>query len=159
MKKYQTTFLIAEMALLAATHTAFAADSRGGEADAQEMIKRAVALMRREGAAKAYKAFNEPEGKDFKDKDLFVFVYDFQRNVLANGGNARIVGKNLLDVKDAEGIPFVRGMLDMVKSRTKGWYGPYKFSNPQTQEYEKKKTYSEQAVGETMACVGIYLGR
>ena len=73
--------------------------------------------------------------------------------------NIKTVGKNLIDMKDSDGLPIVRGVLDMVKKNKKGWYGPYRFSNLQTQEYERKKTYCEQAVGETMVCAGIYFGK
>lgn len=126
------------------------------ECIAFRIIERLVGL---DGAVKAYKTFNDAEGNAFKDKDLFVFVYDFQGTVLASSGNARMVGKNLIEMKDADGQQIVRGVIDMVKKGKKGWYGPYKFSNPQTQEYERKKSYCEQAVGETMVCSGVYLGR
>lgn len=138
---------------------ASAVDEHGSAAEAEAMVQRAVSLMRREGAEQAYKTFNTAEGKSFKDKDLFVFVYDFQGKVLASSGIAKVIGKNLIDMKDADGVPIVRGVLDMVRKSSKGWYGPYRFSNPHTQEYEKKKTYCEQAVGETLVCAGVYLGR
>lgn len=137
---------------------AFAADARGTESEAQEMVHKAVTLMLKAGREKALKVFNDPADRTFKDRDLFVFVYDFQGNMLAMGINPRMVGKNLMDMKDADGMPLARGMIDMVKTKKKGWYGPYKFSNPQTQTYEYKKSYCEQAVGETLVCVGIYTG-
>lgn len=157
MKRILATCLVTASVLSGAA--AFAAPERGTEAEAEDMVKRAIALIQRDGAVKAYKTFNDAEGNAFKDKDLFVFVYDFQGTVLASSGNARMVGKNLIEMKDADGQQIVRGVIDMVKKGKKGWYGPYKFSNPQTQEYERKKSYCEQAVGETMVCSGVYLGR
>ena len=53
----------------------------------------------------------------------------------------------------------VNALLDMVKKNKKGWYGPYRFSNPRTQEYERKKSYCEQAANDVLVCVGAYLGR
>lgn len=120
MKKLLTTCIVSGAALLSAMQTASAAQERGTEAEAEDMVKRAIGLIQREGAANAYKAFNEPEGKSFKDKDLFVFVYDFQGAVLASSGNIRMVGKNLIDMKDADGQPIVRGVLDMVKKKQEG---------------------------------------
>ncbi|HEX7650142.1 MAG TPA: cache domain-containing protein [Noviherbaspirillum sp.] len=159
MKNSLSTFLVTGAALFAAMQSVSAADEHGSEAEAEDMVKRAVSVIQREGSAKAYKAFNEPEGKSFKDKDLFVFVYDFQGNVLASSGIAKVIGKNLIDMKDADGQPIVRGVLDMVKKNKKGWYGPYRFSNPRTQEYERKKSYCEQAANDVLVCVGAYLGR
>src|SRR5689334_3647915 len=100
MKNFLATFLVSAAALFAAMQTVSAADEHGTEAEAEDMVKRAISLIQREGEAKAYKAFNEPEGKSFKDKDLFVFVYDFQGNVLASSGIAKVIGKNLIDMKD-----------------------------------------------------------
>lgn len=144
--------------LLMLSAPAFASTDRGTEADAQEMVRKAVALMQSAGQDKALKLFNDPSDKSFKDRDLFVFVYDFQGNMLAMGANPRMVGKNLIDLKDADGMPLARGMIDMVKTKKKGWYGPYKFVNPQSQAYEYKKSYCEQATGETLVCVGIHTG-
>ena len=137
--------------------TANAAE-HGNEAEAQQMVKKAVALMQSAGTETALKTFNDPGDKSFKDRDLFVFVYDFQGVMLAMGANQRMVGKNLLEMKDADGVPMARGMIEMVKSKGKGWYGPYKFVNPQSQAYEYKKSYCERAVGETLVCVGIHHG-
>jgi signal transduction histidine kinase len=70
-----------------------------------------------------------------------------------------MVGKNLLAMRDVDGNTFIKGMIDMVKASSKGWYGPYKFNNPATQSYELKKSYCERGAGDTMICTGIYSGK
>lgn len=149
-------FLVLGMAAAQLMVGAANAAEYGDEGEAQQMVKKAVALMQSAGLEKALKTFNDPADKSFKDRDLFVFVYDFQGTMLAMGANQRMVGKNLLDMKDADGVPMARGMIEMVKTKGKGWYGPYKFVNPQSQGYEYKKSYCERAVGETLVCVGIH---
>jgi cytochrome c len=135
---------------------ALAANERGSEAEAQDMVKKAVALVKSAGPEKAYKIFTEhPEGA-FKDRDLYVFVYDFEGNCLAQGANAKLIGKNLIGMKDVDGNAFIKGMVDMVKGSSKGWYGPYKFTNPATQGYDLKKSYCERGAADTMVCVGTY---
>lgn len=134
----------------------WAASERGSEAEAQDMVKKAVALVKSAGPEKAYKTFTEHPDGAFKDRDLYVFVYDFEGNCLAQGANVKLIGKNLIGMKDVDGNAFIKGMVDMVKSSSKGWYGPYKFTNPATKDYDLKKSYCERGTGDTMICVGTY---
>ena len=140
------------------TAATFAAGPHGSEPEAQEMVKKAVALVKSAGADSAYKTFTEHPAGAFKDRDLYVFVYDFQGNCLAQGANPKMIGKNLIELKDADGNPLISGMINVVKTKKSGWYGPYKFTNPVTNTLETKKSYCEQGAGETMVCVGAYLG-
>ncbi|MFZ6873094.1 cache domain-containing protein [Undibacterium sp. Di27W] len=133
-----------------------AAGEHGSEAEAQDMVKKAVALVKSAGAEKAYKVFMDHPDGAFKEKDLYVFVYDFEGNCLAQGANAKMVGKNLMTMKDVDGNAFIKGMIDLVKTSSKGWYGPYKFNNPATQGYDLKRSYCERGVGDSMVCVGTY---
>lgn len=144
-------------AQLALPGIVMAAADRGSEAEAQAMVKQAVALVKSAGPEKAYKTFTDHPDGAFKDRDLYVFVYDFEGNCLAQGANPKMVGKNLITMKDADGNALIKGMIDLVKSKGSGWYGPYKFNNPNTNTYEPKKSYCEQGAGNTMVCVGIHM--
>lgn len=135
------------------------AAEHGSEAEAAKMVKEAVALIKSAGAEKAYKSFTEHPDGAFKDRDLYVFVYDFEGNCLAQGANSKMVGKNLLSMKDVDGNAFIKGMIDLVKASGKGWYGPYKFNNPANNTYELKKSYCERGAGDTMVCVGTYVSK
>ncbi|NDI86437.1 cache domain-containing protein [Undibacterium crateris] len=135
------------------------AAEHGSEAEAQKMVKDGIALVKSAGADKAYKTFTEHPDGAFKDRDLYVFAYDFEGNCLAQGANAKMVGKNLLGMKDVDGNAFIKGMIDMVKASGKGWYGPYKFNNPATQSYDLKKSYCERGAGDSMLCVGVYASK
>jgi signal transduction histidine kinase len=157
-KMHVASTLVIALQMVVST-SAFAASERGSEAEAQAMVKQAVAMVKSAGPEKAYKAFTEhPEGA-FKDRDLYVFAYDFQGNCLAQGANPKMVGKNLIDMKDVDGNALIKGMVDLVKKDKKGWYGPYKFNNVETKTIERKKSYCEQGAGDTMVCVGAYLGK
>jgi signal transduction histidine kinase len=138
--------------------TTVAADTHGTEAEAQQMVKKAVALIKSGTPESAYKAFTEHPDGAFKDRDLYVFVYDFQGNCLAQGANPKMVGKNLIELKDMDGNFLIKGQIDMVKAKKSGWYGPYKFNNPVSNKLDVKKSYCEQGAGDTMVCVGIYQG-
>lgn len=157
MKKVSAFTLSATVfAMMLSSPLTYAAAERGSEAEAQEMVKKAVALVKSAGAEKAYKTFTEHTDGAFKDRDLYVFVYDFDGICLAQGANAKMVGKNLIGIKDGDGNAFIKGMIEMVKASSKGTYGPYKFTNPNSQGYELKKSYCERGAGDSMICVGTY---
>jgi len=150
------TVLLAAGVIVAAP--AFASGDRGTEVEAQEMVKKALALIKSAGPEAAYKAFTEHPNGAFKDRDLYVFVYDFQGNCLAQGANPKMIGMNLIELKDMNGKPIIRGQIEMVKSQKAGWFGPYKFPSPVTKVQETKKSYCEQGAPETIVCVGAYVG-
>jgi cytochrome c len=150
-------FAIAACAVqLVAMGDSVAASDRGTDAEAEAMVVKAVALIKSVGPDKAYKVFTDHPDGAFKDRDLYVFVYDFDGVCLAQGANAKMVGKNLIGIKDIDGNAFIQGEIDLVKSKKKGWYGPYKFNNVATQTIEIKKSYCEQGAGNTIVCVGTH---
>lgn len=138
---------------------AIAAGDRATAEEAHQMVTKAVALIKSAGPEAAYKSFTDHPDGAFKDRDLYVFVYDFDGICLAQGANPKMVGKNLVAIKDIDGNPFIKGMIDMVKAQKKGWYGPYKFNNVETKSIEQKKSYCEQGAGNTIVCVGTHLGK
>lgn len=102
------------------------------------MTKRAVAYLKANGPEKASQEFTH--GSAFKDRDLYVSYYDLTGKVLGHGANPKLVGKNLTGMKDSEGNPFFQMLLDLAKSKGKGWSGSYRFMNPATQKIEAKVT-------------------
>lgn len=134
------------------TGAAQAAD-QGTAPEAEAMVKRAVAYLKANGPEKAAEEFTN--GKSFKDRDLYVVYTEFNGHVLAHGGNPKLVGKNLTGMKDSEGNPFFQMLLDLAKTKGKGWSGTYRFMNPATQKIESKVMYLE-SVGETYIGVGVY---
>lgn len=151
------TALLAGCLIFAPIH-ALAADEHGSEAEAMNMAKKAVALVKSVGPEKAYKEFNEHPDNTFKDRDLYVFAYDFEGKCLAQGANARMVGISAIDLKDANGKPLIREQIELAKTKKAGWYGPYKFANPLTKKLDTKKAYCEDTGNHAYLCVGVYLG-
>ncbi len=58
---------------------------------------------------------------------------------LAHGANSKMIGKDLIDLKDSDGKAFVRERLEMAKTKGKGWQD-FKFTNPVTKRIEPKAT-------------------
>jgi len=149
MKTTLTTLLTLALAM------GFATRSLGAPADdATALVKDAAALVKAEGKDKAFAAFNEPAGK-FVKGDLYIFVVDYDGNTLAHGGNAKLVGKNMKDLKDADGKLFMQDMIQKAKSGG-GWVD-YKWTNPTTKKVQEKSTFVQAIEGANafLGC-GIY---
>ena len=131
---------------------ASAAD-QGTAPEAEAMVKKAVAYIKTNGPEKAYDEFTN--GKSFKDRDLYIIVYDLNGKNLAQGANPKLVGKDLISLKDPDGKPLIQMFVDLAKSKGKGWVDGYKFLNPVSQKIEGKAMYLER-VGDTLVGCGIY---
>jgi len=136
----------------ALTGVASAAD-QGTAAEAEAMVKKAVAYIKANGAEKAYEEFTN--GKTFKDRDLYIFAYDMTGKNLAHGANPKLVGKDLSGLKDPTGKVLLPPLIELAKTKGKGWSEPFKFRNPVTEKMEDKVIYLER-VGDTFVGCGIY---
>jgi signal transduction histidine kinase len=120
------------------------AAERGTAEEASALVKKAVAYIKEHGKEKAFAAINDTKGP-FVDRDLYIFVYDMQGNNLAigNGNAAKMVGKNMLDMRDADGTYIIKGFIELLNAKGKGWYD-YKWPNPVTKAVEQKSSYVEK---------------
>jgi cytochrome c len=131
---------------------AFAAE-HGSRDEATAMVKKAVAYIKANGPDKAYEEITT--GKTFKDRDLYVIVYDLNGKNLAHGANAKLVGKDLINLKDPDGFPLIQKFVELAKGKGSGWVEGYKFMNPVAQKMESKAMYLER-LGDTLVGCGIY---
>jgi len=120
---------------------AFFKTDKGTPIEAEALVKRAIDFIKAKGSDKAFSEFTNNGG--FKDRDLYIFVYDMNGKVLAHGQNANSVGTDLSSAKDADNKFFVKERIDMANTRGKGWQ-EYKFSNPRTKKLEDKIAYIEK---------------
>lgn len=153
MKKLFTT--IACMFLAALFQLPASANERGTRDEAIALVKKAASFLKENGKDKAYAEFSNPKGA-FVNRDLYVFVYNTNGDGInrAHGANSKLIGKNLIDLKDAEGTLIIRGLLDVANTKGAGWFD-YKWPNPVNGAVESKSTYVER-VGDVMIGCGIY---
>lgn len=116
-------------------------------------MKKAVQLIKTEGKEKAFAAFCDPKGK-FVDRDLYIFVYDMDGKCVAHGFNPKMIGKDLIEMKDTDGKYFVKERIEIAKTKGKGWQD-YKFTDPITKKIEPKSAYIEKLENLIIGC-GIY---
>ncbi|MCK9362025.1 MAG: cache domain-containing protein [Syntrophales bacterium] len=140
MKKTITAIFVAVF-MLAVSHVAVAAEF-GTPAEAEALVKKAVAEIKAVGKDKAFTQINDKKGK-FTDRDLYVFVYDMNGKCVAHGFNPKMIGKDLIDMKDPDGVFYVKERIAISKTKGKGWQD-YKFTNPLTKKIEAKRAYVEK---------------
>lgn len=121
------------------------ADDHATTKDAEMMVHRAVALLKKEGREKAFAAFSDTSGQ-FRYRDLYVMAYDLEGRCLAHGFKKDRVGKLFIDEKDADGRFFVRERVEIVKKHGKGWQ-EYRYQNPVSKKTEEKVAYFELVDG------------
>ena len=151
MKSILKCLLLAASVLM--FHTAAVAADKGTANEATALVKRAVDYMKANGKEKAFAEFNNPKGH-FIDRDLYIFVFDMNGKTLAHGTNPKLLDKNMIDLKDADGKLFIKEFIEVANTKGKGWVD-YKWPNPLTKAIEPKSTYIEKA-GDVLVGYGIY---
>jgi cytochrome c len=128
-------------------------------AQAKDLVKKARASLRQNGCAKTFQEVTS--GTSFKDpmhKELYIYVYDEKLNNLAHGGNPKLVGKNLWDMKDTKGRALNQDLLKVAKAG--GGEVEFDFLNPATGMVDPKVGWAEMEdktdCGPVMVGSGVY---
>ena len=153
--KRRFTLSIAAAVVSLGLSPAWSADSKGTAQEAQAMVDKAIAFIKKNGREKAFAEINNPKGQ-FTDRDLYVVVYDINGKVLAHGANAKMIGKDMIDLRDSDGKYFVKERVEIAKGAGKGWQD-YKFMNPVSRAIEPKSMYIQKFEDMIVGC-GIYKG-
>lgn len=125
----------------ALSFNAFGAADKGTPDEAQALVKRAVAFYQKNGRDKSIAEFRNDHGA-FVDRDLYVTLYDMQGNCLSQI-NPRMIGKNMMELRDQDGIYIVKERVEGARKSDSGWQ-EYKFFNPATKRVEPKRVYWEK---------------
>lgn len=129
------------------------AQSKVTAAEATAMVKKGVEFIKTNGKEKAYAEITNKQGR-FTDRDLYLVVYALDGTVMAHGANEKMVGKNLIGLKDIDGKEFVKERVELAKTKNSFWQD-YKFTNPVDKKIEPKSMYCEK-LDDTVVCGGIY---
>ena len=129
------------------------ADTKANAGEATALVKKGGAFSKANGKDKAYGEISNKTGQ-FIDRDLYLVVYGLDGVVRAHGANDKMIGKNLIDLKDIDGKEFVKERVEMAKAKGTFWQD-YKFTNPVTKKIEPKSMYCER-LEDAAVCGGIY---
>ena len=152
MKKFAMVVLTV-LVVFGLAGSGMAAGKHGTAAEAEAMVKKAIAMAKAKGDEATFAEINNPKGQ-FTSGDLYVFVYDLNGKVMAHGQNPKMIGKELIDMKDADGKAFVKERVEIAKAKGSGWQD-YKFTDPLTKQIEHKRAYVERH-GDLIFGSGIY---
>jgi cytochrome c len=132
-----------------------AAQDKGTRAEATAMVAAAVAHVKKVGADKAFDDFTNDKAS-WNKKDLYVFAFDMDANWKAHGVNAKLVGKNLINLKDQAGKEFIKEFIAVANGKGEGWVD-YEWAHPVSKAVEGKTTLIKRVPGTDFAvAVGIY---
>jgi len=134
---------------------AAAQGAKGTAAEATAMVDKTIAFIKKNGREKAFAEINNKKGQ-FTDRDLYIFVYDMKGKVLAHGSNEKLIGKDVIEVRDVDGKHYVKERIEMMSKGpdAKGWQD-YKFMNPVSRQIEQKSAYLRRYEDMIIGC-GIY---
>jgi cytochrome c len=121
--------------------------------DAVKMVTDAAAFVKKSGYEAALVELNNPKGK-FVIGSMYVFAYDTTGTMVAHPMNAKLIGKNLLEVPDVDGKLFRKEIVEVAKTKTTGWVD-YKYKNPGNGQFEEKTTYLHKS-DKLILCCGVY---
>jgi len=133
--------LIAAIAVSLFSFNALAAEDRGTAQEAEALVKKAIVYYKKNGKDKSMAEFSKNPGP-FVDRDLYVTVYTMNADSLSHI-NPKMVGKNMMDLRDADGKYHIKERMEAAQKGTSGWQD-FKFYNPVSKKIEPKRMYWEK---------------
>lgn len=129
------------------------AETKATLPEATAMVKKGIAYIKANGKEKGQAEISN-KGGQFVDRDLYLVVYALDGTVRAHGANEKMIGKNLIELKDIDGKEFVKERVELAKSKG-AFTQDYKFTNPTTKKIEPKTMYCEK-LDDAVVCGGVY---
>ena len=94
--------------------------------EVENLVQSAVVQFNKIGSTQAFAQFNNPVGT-FVKGDLYIFAYDLNGACVADGENNKRIGKNLINLKDANAQYPVKKIIEAAQKGT-GWVS-YQWNN------------------------------
>ncbi|MBJ7313806.1 cache domain-containing protein [Rugamonas sp. CCM 8940] len=137
---------------------------RSNADEAIALIDKALDYMKKNGKEKSIAEFNNLNSpfnvtsEINKKGDLYLFMFDASKpgtGQVVHGKNPKIVGKDVSDMRDADGVYLIREIIKACNSPAgKGWVS-YKWPNPVSKAVESKQSYVVR-IDEYCLGTGIY---
>jgi cytochrome c len=132
----------------------FSAQAEDKKATAENLVKTAIAHYNKVGQDQAFKDFSV-KGSEFNKGEFYIFIQNTENNQLVfHGANEKLVGKNLMGLKDPTGKLFVKEFTENTNKNGSAWT-PYQWVHPETKKLAKKNSYSEKS-GALIFVTGYY---
>ncbi|MBY0574681.1 MAG: cache domain-containing protein [Undibacterium sp.] len=114
------------------------AQERGSFEEAKSLVNKGLEHVKKVGIDVAFKDFTEDK-EHWVVKDIYLFALDMKGNQKAHGFNAKQIGKNMWDFKDANGKLMFQEFTAAAQ-KGKGTV-EYEWTHPTTKKIESKQSY------------------
>ena len=125
-------------------------------ADAIAMVDKGLAYMQKNGKDALVQEINN-KNPEFINGSIYLYVRGLDGVVIAHPINPKLIGKNMLDLPDADGKYYRKEIIALAKSKGKGWVD-YRYNNPVSKQIENKTTYIFRS-NDVILEAGIYKGK
>jgi len=143
---------LAVVAMLMAMPAAYAQEA--DRAAAIAIADKAVVNIQKKGVEEACKDFADPKG-GYIQGEIYVVVQDMQCKMVCHAMLPRMNGKDMVELKDANGKYFTKEMRNVAQSGKPGWVD-FVWPNPVSKALEPKSAYVRKVDDKYMISVGIY---
>jgi len=150
MPRFMVLFFASMVVFFSFSSLADAADS---PTDAIHMTDKGMEYLQKNGKDALIKEINN-KNPDFIQGDIYLYVRSMDGTILAHPINQKLIGKNMINLPDAQGKIYRKDIIELAKSKGKGWVD-YQYNNPVTKQIESKTTYIVRN-GDIILEAGIY---
>lgn len=131
-------------ALIAFAAFGLAAQTGAAAAKAKSLVESGIAFYQKNGQEATFAAFNDVKGK-FRDGEYYLFVFDISKPdsavcVARGDGNKALLGKDMWEQKDPDGVLYIQAFRKAIEKASIGWVD-YKRTNPESKKIEAKSSY------------------
>jgi len=114
------------------------------ETAVKALVEKACALVLEkgqtpEGLKEVFARFEDPKG-EFVQGEYYLFVNNLEGTVIAHEAQPQLIGKNLIDKVDANGVHMIADMVQIAKDKGSGWVD-FQWEFPGTNEIRPKRAY------------------
>lgn len=122
--------------------------------DAKNLVNDGVKLCKEKGTETCLKSFNDKNGS-FVKGSLYIFAINYNGITLAHGGNPKVKGMNLLNIKSGDGVLIMQEFIKIAKEKNEGWLD-YRWSHPKTKKMTPKTSFVKAIGNEILIGSGFY---
>ena len=121
--------------------------------ETKRWVEDAITLFENAGKETALAQIADCNGR-FVLGERYIFALNLSGTMLAHPMEPELMGKNLVDLKDSEGKPFIRRIVDAAKTKGYG-FTDYIWHSPESDDELHKTVFFERADG-IVLCSGFY---
>jgi methyl-accepting chemotaxis protein len=126
---------------------------RGTADEAYTLVNRGFALIQQIGLSAAAARFHDPAG-GYRDRDLYIFVFDRRGVYVVFGSTPASVGKRVHDIRGLDGDHVLREGFAAAE-RGGGWID-YEVVNPVTDQVDEKTSYILPLTEDALIGCGVF---